>query len=135
MAKEIDEKLDILSMTIRHLEIVDNISAAVDDVNLDKLNCAALNLAASILEYLILILEHFKKPAKHELLSLSSIGRPEVLVAIVEDERIIHSSKDFDKAVDRINDAIFIYTDAIRARNPVITRLLWVWRRFRYLSS
>jgi hypothetical protein len=134
MAKEIDEKLGYLSTTIHRLKIIDNIVADVNEAHLDKSEWAALNLAASILEYLIVVLEHFNKPPTSKILSLASVGRPEVVVAIVgDDRRIVHSSRDFDKAIDGINNAIDAYMDGIKARNPVITRLLWLPRRFRYL--
>src|SRR5271170_4411246 len=76
MAKDIDEKLDYLSTTIHRLEIIDDIRANVHDARLDKLNSAALNLAASILECLILALEHFNKPPtrKCDALSITKNG-------------------------------------------------------------
>src|SRR5271163_2845281 len=90
-ADEVDEKLVFLSTTIHRLELMNDIPADIDNAQLDNLECAALNLTTSIIEYLTFAIRHFSR---------SFIG---------ETESIVVTEIDMGDSKDREQNSSFIF--------------------------
>jgi hypothetical protein len=61
-AKAIEEKLTFLGSIIRCLELNADFPDDVADAQLDNVECVALDVFASIMDYLTNAIQHFSKP-------------------------------------------------------------------------